>query len=225
MNKRLAIPSKKQSRRVAAWIYAVINPIVEALDRELFLLDSGNLTWRPNTGRCERIRTIQEYVDSTQWPNYQDFLAEHANLPFTPRFNEHQSDLDAVNNAATVLFGFMISWKRFLEAVDTALTTYQSQRTAALTIGLDVPKMAAEYLINNAQTLPSHYLMSAFWNSEGKSLLFFRNHPEFQPLHQARDKLHEHSAKLKQALESYRLTLSRSYDVPAAPVPGIPFEE
>ena len=84
--------------------------------------------------------------------------------------------------------------------------------------------MVAEYLINNTQTLPSHYLISAFWNSEGKNLISFSIRPEFQPLHRSKDSLSNTSARLKQVLESYRLALSREYDVPAAPVPGISFE-
>ena len=126
----------------------------------------------------------------------------------------------------------MLSWEQFLVSAEAALNTYESEKAslgprAASLIDTrnDIPKMAAEYLINNAQTLPSHYVISAFWNSAGKNLLAFRNLPEFQPLHRCKDNLGEGSAKLKQVLESYRLTLSRDYDVPAAPVPGISFEE
>jgi len=223
---------KKQFRRVAAWIYAVINPVIDSLQRELLLLDSGNLTWRPHTGRCEMIRTIQEYVDSTQWPNYQDFLAEHPASVFITGFEQHDSNLGSLNTVAQVLFDRLISWKHFLDSVDAALATYERQRASLgpqapsfTNIRRDVPPIAAEYLINNAQTLPSHYLISPFWNSEGKSLIAFRNLPEFQPLHRSKDSLGEISAKLKQALESYRLSLSRSHDVPAAPVPGISLEE
>lgn len=226
------MPPKKQSRRVAAWIYVVINPIIDSLQRELSLLDSGNLTWRPHLGRCEMIRTIQEYVDSTQWPNYKDFLAEHPKSAFIPGFQRHDSDLKKLNTVAQELFNRMLSWEQFLVSVGAALDIYESgraslgPRAASLTdTRNDIPKMAAEYLINNAQTLPSHYVISAFWNSAGNSLIGFRNLPEFQPLHRSKDGLSEISAKLKQALEGYRLSLSRDYDVPAAPVPGISLEQ
>ena len=226
------MPPKKQFRRVAAWIYAVINPIIDSLQRELSLLDSGNLTWRAYSRRCEMIRTIQEYVDSTQWPNYQDFLAEHPDSAFVPGFKHHDSRLDALNTAAQVLFDRMLSWPDFLDSVQAAFTTYENQRASLgplaqslSDMGKDVQEEVAQHLINNTQVLPSHYVISRFWNSVGMNLLAFRNRPEFQPLHQSRDSLLEHSAKLKRALESYRLSLSRSYDVPAAPVPGIPSEE
>jgi hypothetical protein len=226
------MPQKKQSRRVAAWIYAVINPIINSLERELSLLDSGNLTWRPHLGRCEMIRTIQEYVDSAQWPNYQDFLAEHPNSVFRPGFDQHDSDVRTLNTVAQELFNRMLSWSKFSDALDVALGTYERQRASLdpqfpmlVHTAKDVPKLAAEYVINNAQTLPSHYTISAFWNLLGKELIAFRNLPEFQALHRCKDRLAENSSKLKQALESYRLSLSRDYDVPAAPVPGLSFEE
>lgn len=231
MSRQLEMRPKKQFRRVAAWIYAVINPIIDSLASELSLLESGNLTWRSQTGRCEAIRTIQEYVNSTQWANYQDFLAEHPHSIFIPGFRQHDSNLEKLNTIAQVLFTKMISWQDFLDSVSAALGVYENQRNSLgpqapsfIHIREDVPKMVAECLINNTQALPPHYVISAFWNFASNNIIAFRNLPEFQPLHRAKDRLDESSAKLKQALESFRLSLSRTYDVPAAPVPGIPFE-
>jgi len=231
MSRRVEVPPKKQVRRVAAWIYAVLNPVIESLQRELSLLDSGNLTWRPQTGRCETIRSIQEYVDPAQWPNYQDFLAEHRNSPIVPGFDQHDSDLARLNALAQVVFSDLTSRTEFLAGVNEALDRYEGLRDSlgpqapvlTHTRG-DLPRMAAEYLINNAQSLPSHYVISAFWNSVGKNLLSFRNHPVFEPLHRSEGRLSVISAKLKAASEDYRLDLSRNYDVPAAPVSGISFE-
>jgi len=232
MANRLDVPPRKQFRRVAAWIYAVLNPIVDSLQRELSFLDSGNLTWRSRTNQCEMIRTIQEYVDSTQWPNYQDFLAEHRTSSMTPIFQKHDSNLEKVNTAANAVFIWMVNSRIFLDSFEAALTQYDSQRTSLgrptesfADTKKDVREEAAQHVINNIPTLPSHYVISAFWNLTGRNLLTLRNAPEFQPLHRSRDKLLETSAKLKMVLESYRLSLSRRYDVPAAPVPGVPFEE
>jgi hypothetical protein len=231
MTKRIATHPKKQVRRVAAWIYAVINPIISSLERELFFLDSGNLTWRPQTGRCEMIRTIQEYVDSTQWPNYQDFVAEHKASPFVRAFDQHDSDLNGITIVAKRLFEDMLTRDEFLDSVRSELVAYESEKLAlvpqapALTnIHPDVPKIAAEYLINNVQNLPSHYVISAFWNLKGQNILALRNLPVFAPLHRSTNDLARTSLMIKQSLEDHRLSLSRGYDVPAAPVPGISLE-
>jgi hypothetical protein len=232
MSKRLDAPPRKQFRRIAAWIYAVINPIIDSLQRELSFLDSGNLTWRSRTNRCEFIRTIQEYVDSGQWPNYQDFLAEHRASAFIPGFKQHDSNLEKLNTAAGEVFLWVINSKIFTDSFDAALVQYETQRASMgpqaqslADMKKDVLQEAAQHVINNTQTLPSHYVISGFWNLIGRNLLALRNVPEFLPLHRSRDRLLENSSKLKMALESYRLSLSRNYDVPAAPVPGVSFEE
>ena len=223
---------RKQVRRVAAWIYVVINPIIESLQRELSLLDSANLTWRPRTNQCEMIKTIQEYVDSTQWPNFQDFVAEHPASPLIAAFRRHDSQLDKLNTAAKEVFVWLLNSKIFLDAFEAGLAQYEAQRPAMklpaqplAEMKNDVREEAAQHIINNTQTLPSHYVISGFWSLAGRNLLALRNAPEFLPLHRSKDKLVETSAKLKKALESYRLALSRDYDVPAARVPGLSFEE
>jgi len=226
------MPPKKQSRRVAAWIYVVINPIVESLDREISLLDSGNLTWRAYSRRCEMIKKIQEYVDSTQWPNYQDFLAEHPKSVFVRGFEQHDVGVDSLNNLAQVLFSHLLSWPAFLDSVQSALTIYENRRLSLgprarplEEMGAGIKEEVAQHLINNAQELPSHYVISSFWNSEGRARLSsLRNDATFRSLLESIGGLLRHSAKLKQALESHRLNLSREYDVPAAPVPGLPLE-
>src|SRR5713226_2826837 len=108
MSRSQTIRPKKQSRRVAAWIYVVINPVVDSLGRELELLNSGNLTWRSYSGRCEVIRTIQEYVDPLQWPNYYDFLSEHAGLK--DGFTIHDSRLERLSAVAKETFDWLLSW-------------------------------------------------------------------------------------------------------------------
>jgi hypothetical protein len=224
--------SKKQSRRVAAWIYAVINPIISSLQREQTLLETGSLTWRPHTGQSELIRAIQEYVDSNQWPNFEDFLSEYPKSPIVSAFGRHDSTLTELNSVAKKLFDWMLADREFQESVDRAFIEYEEIRAQLEPQGpilihsrAEIPKESAQYVINNVQTLPSHYTFSAFWNSTGRKLLAFRDRREFQPLHRCKDNLGEISARLKQILEVRRLNLSREFDVPAAPVPGVTFEE
>ncbi len=229
MSRRSSTAPKSQSRRVAAWIYAVINPIVDALDRELKILDAENLTWRSNLGRCESIRSIQEYVDAGQWPNFRDFLAEHS--LFLKSFGQHDSDLTLVNERAQRVFDWLMSWDQFSTSVGELLDRYERERSS---IGPqapsfnnsrpELPKIVGENIVNNIQSLPAHYLFAPFWNFAAKQLLPFRNLPEFAPLHHARGKLRDTSSELKQELEELRLSLSRKFDVPAAPFPGLSLE-
>src|SRR6266481_6883566 len=113
-----------QSRRVAAWIYAVINPIVDSLQREASLLEVENLTWRSSSGRCEIIKLIQEYVDTRQWPNYFDFLAD--NSPFLKTFQTHDADVKSLNLKAKNTYDWLLSWDQFSSTVADLLQSYES---------------------------------------------------------------------------------------------------
>jgi hypothetical protein len=79
------------SERVKAWVYAILNPVIEALRREIELLRSGNLSWRVHSRRCEYIRPISVLIDWDQQPNLEDFIAEHPT--FGSRFGKHDSAL------------------------------------------------------------------------------------------------------------------------------------
>jgi hypothetical protein len=222
---------RKQSRRVAAWTYVVINPIIDSLQRELLVLNSGNLTWCSRTGECEIIRTIQEYVDPEQWPNYQVFLAEYKASVLFPGFKQHDSNVEKVNTAAKETFVGLLNSSTFINMFEAAFNQYESQRSSMgfpaqslVDSKRDVQEEAAQHIINDVPNLPSHYVISAFWNSTGRDLLSLRTSHEFRPLHQSVGSLLKNSSKLKQVLEAFRLALSREYDIPAAPVPGISFE-
>jgi hypothetical protein len=226
------VPPKRQPRRVAAWIYVVINPIIESLQREVSLLEMGNLTWRAYSRRCEIIKAIQEYVDSSQWPNYQDFLAEHPKSVFIPGFKQHDSHVDSLNNAAQALFSRLLSWPAFRGLLQTSIASYENRRESLgptarplSDMGGGIEEEVAQHLINNAQELPRHYVISVFWNSEARARLSsLKSDATFRPLLQASGNLLKHSGRLKLALENHRLSLSRDYDVPAAQVPGVSLE-
>lgn len=119
----------------------------------------------------------------------------------------------------------MVSAPAFLAHFTTAITQYEGQGRQSLTNSKnEFLEEAAQNVINNARNLPSHYVISAFWNFTGKDLLIFREVTEFRPVLQAKEAVTQTSAKLSKVLEEYRLTLSRNYDVPAAPVPSTPFQ-
>jgi len=229
MSDRTEATPRKQFRRAAAWIYAVINPIIDSLQRELTSLDTGNLAWRASSGRSEFIKPIQEYVDFGQWPNFSDYQVEHS--LFSTTFKQHDEDLRSLNEAAKVIYDWLLSSKEFLSDVEAELSAYESQRPAMgpqfpsfNNSRADLPRVCAENVINNTDNLPPHYLFAPFWNFASKRLLVYRSLPIFESLHFSRAKLGQVSSALKAALEEHRLALSREFDVPAAPVPGLSFD-
>jgi hypothetical protein len=224
MDKSLEWKPKKHSKRVTAWIYTVINPIVECLQRELELLETGNLSWRYYSQRCEFIRPILEYVDGAQWPNYSDFLEE--NLGFKDRFQLHDVRLEALNNSASALFSALISNPQFLQLVDSSFQAYEEARkgdplASDLTqMKQDLFKAAAEYLINNYRSLPAHYNLAKFWSVASHGMHGFRISSNlFGPVQEQALVLKDESHKLSSDLEHDRLGFARTFDIPAAPLP------
>jgi hypothetical protein len=211
---------------VAAWIYAVINPIIDGLEREQGFLQSGNLTWRYYSQRCEYILPIRGYLEGNQGPNYSDFLAENPSC--RESFRVYDESVEAVNNSASAIYGWLLSGDQLAQGLAVSLNEYEARRTSGPRLAdmryeqADLPKFAAEYLINNIQSLPSHYLLWRFWEIASGSLLPLRELNNFDPLRRSVQVLRQQSQAVKKDLEDLRLEFSRVYDLPAAPIPEYP---
>ena len=103
-----------------------MNPIIESLRREVSSLDKGNLTWQSDTRRCEYIRPIREYFQYSQWPNYEDFVADPLNLGFREKFEEHDRALSAVESSAAEFADGLMQSDLFQKQVKDSLEQYQS---------------------------------------------------------------------------------------------------
>jgi hypothetical protein len=217
------VKPEKGSERVKAWVYAVLNPIIESLRREAGLLRTGNLSWRLHTKRCEYIRPIEDLVDPSHLPILEDFLAEDPT--FRERFREHDVALATLGEAATESFQRLLQAPIFQGRVDQLLREYEASRQNGdttrpnlLDIATKVPEYVAEYLVNNAGSLPRHHTMYAFWESFGPEFTTFKGRVTFKATEAAARNLLETSEKLRLELESLRLSLCREYDIPAAPI-------
>ncbi len=212
------------SERIKAWVYAIMNPLIDSFRRETELLKTGNLSWRVHSRRCEYIRPIAELIDFDQRPNLEDFLAENPN--FRARFDDHDSAVAAVEQAAARFVHGLLQSSLFKKQVAECLRNYESlARTSNPTypelIGY-VRERAAEYiaecLVNNTKSLPQHYVHYAFWESFAPEFEPFRKRQAFAATADAAKKLLNVSEQLRTDVESLRLKLCRKYDIPAAPI-------
>jgi hypothetical protein len=217
------VKPEKGSERVKAWVYAVLNPIIESLRRETALLRTGNLSWRLHTKRCEYIRPIEDLIDPAHLPILEDFLAEDPT--FRERFREHDVALATLGEAATESFQKLVQAPIFQGRVDQLLREYETSRQTGnpnrpdlLDIATKVPEYVAENLINNAGSLPRHHTMHAFWENFGPQFTTFKDRGTFKATEMASRNLLQTSEKLRLDLESLRLSLCREYDIPAAPI-------
>lgn len=218
----------RHSRRVAAWIYTVINPIIDAIRSETELLGKGDLTWRSHSKRFEHIRPVRQYIDAHYLPNFEDFLAD--NPEFAGRFETHDNGVSAAEEQARRFYEIITASPIFIEQVKRTAQEYESKvdPSSPYTPSLqpmadDLPKYVAENLINTAGALPQHYTIHKFWELYGQE---FRSHisdfetykdrQSFKALEQAVRKLSTVSTALRGDLEKYRLHLCRKFDLPAA---------
>ncbi len=213
------------SKRVQAWVYAIVNPIIESLRREAFFLEKGTLTWEGDTRRCEYIRPIREYFQYSQWPNYEDFVADPQNPGFREKFEEHDRAVLAAESSAAEFADDLMHSDAFRKRVKDFLEQYQSTaRTNPSYPYLDdIPEGSrargvATLLVNRIEVLPHHYGTHKFWELYKKDFEPYRDGPSFQAVKKATDALKEVSTKLLPELESHRQSLCRTYDIPAAPI-------
>jgi len=219
------MPPPTNSKRVQAWVYAVINPVIENLRREVFFLAKGNITWQGDTKKCEYIRPICEYIQYSQMPNYEDFLADPLNLGFREKFEEHDGALSAVESSAAEFADGLMHSEQFHKQVKDALKEYHSTAgTNPQYPYLDdipqgsLPRAVAALLVNRIDALPHHYGTHKFWEVYKNEFGPYRDRPSFQAVKKVTDGLKEISSKLLLELENHRQSLCRTYDIPAAPI-------
>lgn len=228
---RINAGPRPRTRRVKAWLYAVLNPLIENLRRELFLLNKGDLSWRFHSKRCEYIRPIREYIDLPQQPNYEDFVADALNTGFEQDFEAHDRALAEVESSATRFSNGLTHSDLFLKQMEGSLEEYESiARTNPLypyteSMRESLPRAVTEFLVNRINVLPDHYMTHKFWEEykdkfdlSAQEFESYGQRESFQALIQARGALRDVADKLLHALNSHRQFLCRKFDIPAAPI-------
>jgi len=217
------------SKRVEAWIYTALNPLIESLRREIFLLEKGNLSWRWYSRKCEYLRPVTEYVDYAHQPNFEDFLADGLNAVFKGKFESHDLAVAEVESRVNKLYDILLAvGSIFRENVQERLEEYEKrigdnpQSPSLISMRKDFPNYIAEYIINNVQTIPPHYPIHTFWELSEE---FFRGladasawHKSFVAMKAATSDMLRISSQLVSDLENHRFDLCRTYDIPAAPI-------
>ncbi len=223
----------RHSNRVQAWVWMILNPGIEALRREVTLLDEGKLTWQFYSRKCEYILRFAEYIEPSQSPNLEDFLTDAVNAGFEQKIIAHDKAVLQVETAASRFFDGLMQSQLFLKEAANALDEYRSrtrqkpQYPDADLIEKDLPKYVAQYLINGVMLLPEHYSTHKFWEEfrkvfEHSAVEFepYRQRESFQDLKRSSAGLKHTSENLLNALEKHRHGLCSTYDIPAAPFFG-----
>lgn len=214
----------KDFTRFEAWVYAVLNPLIDSVGREVAFLEEGNLTWRNFSRHCEHIGPIAGYVEKDQLPVYEDFLAGDE-AGFKKRFDEHDRKLAATETAAADAYRVLIQPEAFQKQIEQSLEEFESRvssgepgyRESLIPTAESLARAIAELLVNRADELPYHHSTQKFWHDYREQFQRFRKDPAFGALNRAATAFKESSRLLRDELVSHRLYLCRSYEIPSEP--------
>ncbi len=212
---------KKGVDRAKSWIYAVINPLIDALKVDKAFLKEKNWTWRYETKRIEFILPLEQYVDSAYHPIFEDFLEANSQME---RKRKKREDLRAaLSENCRIAFDFLIDLQAFQDKVQSSLSAYLSEEPTrehprgAVPEG-DFHKLIAQYVLSQIQELPDHYTTSRFWSRFRNEFLQFRTGEVFERLDASGKELEREDDRLLTALKNLRSSLVEEYDIPAAPI-------
>lgn len=207
--------SKKGTRRIEAWIYTVITPLIEALKIEKSFLRDKNWTWRYSTKNLEFILPLEGYVDSASIPNFEDFF--NTNPKIEKKRKKREELRAALSENCQSTFKYLIELKDFQEKVKSSLSMYGEYPGGAVP-EKDFYKLIAQYIINDTKEMPPHYTTSQFWSKFGNEFLEFRTGENFEELDASGKRFEGEDECLLMTLENLRSDLCEKYDIPAAPV-------
>ncbi|MGE0820876.1 MAG: hypothetical protein AB7G75_00420 [Candidatus Binatia bacterium] len=208
---------KKSTERVKAWIYSVMNPLMEDLLAENTLLSKKNITWRYQTMEMEFIQRAREHISPSLRPNYDDLLRGMPILK--PQMEERDEKVEMLFQIAQECWQQLVSQLHF--QVEQSLLQWEKEGNPYP--GGGTPEggffqLVAEYVMNNIEELPAHYTSRTFWSRFRADFLVFRSGHNFSRLEQTLAELKQANEALIETLDQTRSELCEEYDIPAAPI-------
>ena len=207
------------NERFKAWVYTVVNPVLEGLRIESAFLGKKNWTFRFRSGELEFVRPLDEYVEFAAKPNLEDFL--ESNQEDTRIMAGRDQARNVLREECRAAHAYLAGQEAFQQKVSSC----GDQFTGAGEFGLEVThmprgefhKLVAEWIINNIRSLPEHYGTSRFWSQFGDELMAFRIGEVFQQADQAGALLQRSNDEVSARLRETRKQLAEEHDVPFAP--------
>ncbi|GEM_PF-6849017 len=220
---RISVRKPKQEQ-VKAWLYMVIEPLIDGLTREVYFLSHNDPSWRFRARRCEFIRPVREYIDAQQEPTLQQFLRFNKNEKKLA--TSHDTKLTDLENAAEDVYNQLIQLPELVTLARNIDTVDPNWRGA---YGREnTHNLLAEYAINWAtyQDIPSHYLTAEVWKKHGQETLAFRKHTtvkkQFDHLITVLKDLNQITIEFKGSLAIVRDNLADNFDLPPVPISNNP---
>jgi hypothetical protein len=219
-SRRKTTPQKGRER-VKSWIYAVMNPLIDAIRVERGFLKERNWTWEYRSKSLVSIHSLERYVESAHLPIFQDFFKEHPTME--RKRKKHDTLRAELSEHCGVALTTLTDSPVFREKVSSALAKYLAgvpgaqQHPGGAISEADFPGLIAQYVLNHVQQLPTHYTSSRFWAQFGSELSALRVGDIFDRVDESGKKLEAEDARLVAAFDTRRSRYCKEYDIPAAP--------
>jgi len=151
-------------RRLEAWIYDVVNPMLQGLEHPISLLKQQTWSWRFFRRRLEWIRPASEIIEQESGPNLEDLV--ESNPAEGSAFRLWAQGIQKLETACSTEFDCVRQHGRFLEVVATCIQEFQPTRLGGPWGGWPdekAPDILAEHIVNNRTDLESDNSTREFW--------------------------------------------------------------
>jgi len=166
------------AERAKSWVYTVINPIEDGIIYENHLLEDYKITWQGRTKKTEFIRQCSEYVNTSYFRNYIDFIGTQYGKKLMEQIKIHDGYVVKLNSKATEIAKALKDDVTFTDLVMANLKDYRENNKDNPCGSLkdeDFYTVIVEYLINSIDELPEHYTTSKYWNLYKTGFYAIRN--------------------------------------------------
>ncbi len=197
--------------RVEAWIYGVINPLAEALERESVLGRGRSPTYRWRTYSLERILSLRGYLSRGAVLILEDLASE--NRDFLKLERRHDALVERLRAAAHVTFKALVENAEFRAFVEKHFSKVSDDSEF-------VHSDVAEDLVND---VPEYVNAKAgryqhVWNRCLPELKALRQRFQYDELEASLAGLRQGSERMLAELVALRSKLVQEFDVPPAPI-------
>jgi len=206
--------------RAKAWIYSVINPLLDALKVQSVFLKRRNWTFRFYNGNLEFIRPLDGYINFQSRPNWEDFIA--SNPSARKRIEDRDRRREELRKACNLAWRHLVDLEEFRQQVLTLLDRFRAEeppsnhRVSGLPDG-EFHKLVAERIVNDIGNITEDSADFRFWSRFRDDLIQFRRGSSFELMERAGLDLSERNNEVTEELGRAREELASKLDIPWAP--------
>jgi hypothetical protein len=215
---RKRLKKKHGRERTRAWIYGVINPLLEGLRIEATFLEKGNWTFRRYNRDLEFIRPIPILVGYKGQPNLEDFMG--SNPKAKEEIDRRDAQREELRDACREAFDRLAANPEFQQKVSECFQAVEAETPGATSSLVHSAVLSHEVVaetVVNKGGVPDHAGFYPFWTRFKDEFMPFRDGAQFANADQAGNKLKTRNETLFLKLSQVRGALAEEYDIPWAP--------